>query len=69
MGLKTYTRPIRIYAIILVILADLVKIVFIQLPNKRCEIAVFEMLWEDKFCEFLVLWGLVLAVLLQVGRW
>lgn len=31
------------------------KIVFIQLPNKRCEIAVFEVFREDEFCEFLVL--------------
>ena len=67
--MKTYTRPIRINAVILVILADLVEIVFIQLPNKRCEIAVFEVFWEDEFCEFLVLWGVALAALLHVGGW
>lgn len=41
-GRRTYTRSVGIDTIILVILANLVEIVFIQLPNERCEIAVFE---------------------------
>ena len=32
-----------------------VKIVFVQLADETGEIAVFEVLWKDVLCEFLVL--------------
>jgi hypothetical protein len=32
-----------------------VEIVFVQLAHETCEIAVLEVFWEDRLCEFFVL--------------
>ena len=51
----TYTRPIRVYSIVLITLSNLVEVVFIQLSYKRRKVAVFKVFRQDEFCEFLVL--------------
>lgn len=47
--------PIRRLCVILVVLSDLVEIIFVQLPNETSKVAVFEVLRQDLFGEFLVL--------------
>jgi hypothetical protein len=51
----TYSGPIRRLAIFFVVVPDFVEIVLVQLADKAGEIAVFEVLREYVFCEFLVL--------------
>lgn len=48
--------PIWRRGIIFIVLADLVKVVFIQLSHKAREVAVLEVLRQDQFRKFLILW-------------
>ena len=57
-----YIRPIWRLAIFLVVLADLVKIVFIQLAHETGKVAVLEVFGEDGLGEFLALDRRVSAV-------
>lgn len=51
----TYPLTIRILSIIFIVLPNLVEIVLVQLADETREVAVLEVLGEDRFCEFLVL--------------
>lgn len=44
-----------------IVMPDLVKVIFIELANKACKIAVLEMLGQYGLCEFFVLeeWSIV----------
>lgn len=64
---RTYTRPVRVHPIILIILSDLVEIVLVQLADKGGEVAVFKVFWQDQFCKFLVLRRKMLAGLVFGG--
>lgn len=52
-----YILPIRRLSILLVVLADLVEIVLVELAHKTGEVAVLEMLGQDGLGEFLALDG------------
>lgn len=51
----TYAWSIRRLATFFVIVADLMKVVLVQLSDKTGEVAVFKMLWQNVLCKFLVL--------------
>lgn len=51
----SYIRTIRRLSIFLVILANFVKVVFIQLPDETRKIAVLEMPGKNGLCEFFAL--------------
>lgn len=53
--MPTYILPVRRLPTLLVILADLVKVILVQLADETGEIAVFEMLGKDGLGEFLAL--------------
>lgn len=51
-----YPCPVGRLAALFVIVADLVKIILVQLAHKTGEVAVLEMFGQNMLCEFLVLW-------------
>ena len=54
-GSVAYIGTVWGLPILLVILTDFVKIVFVQLANETRKVAVFEMSWKDSFGEFFAL--------------
>lgn len=51
----TYPLTVRILSIIFIVLPNLVEIILVQLADETREVAVLEVLGEDGFREFLVL--------------
>jgi hypothetical protein len=51
----TYPWTIWGLAILLIVLPYLVEIIFVQLANKACKVAVFEMFRKNRLREFLIL--------------
>lgn len=54
-GSVAYIGTVWGLPILLVILTDFVKIVFVQLADETRKVAVFEMSWKDSFGEFFAL--------------
>lgn len=54
-GTGTDIGAIWRWAVVLVVLPDLVEVIFVQLPDKARKVAVLEVFWEDQLGEFLVL--------------
>lgn len=53
----THIRPVWRLPGFLIVLANFVEIVLVELANKTGKIAVLEVLGQDGFCEFLALQG------------
>lgn len=51
----THPRPIRRLSPVFIIMPDFVKVVFVQLAHKTCEIAMLEVLRQDVFRKLLIL--------------
>lgn len=51
----TNIRAIRRLSCFLIILAHFVKVVLVELADETGKVAVFEVFWEDGFCEFFAL--------------
>lgn len=54
-GLQPYVLTIRRLAVLLVILADLVKVVLVQLAHETGKVAMLEVFRQDGLSEFLAL--------------
>ena len=53
--LITYTRTIWRLSAVLVVVSHLVKIIFIELSDEACKVAVFEVFGQDRFGESFIL--------------
>jgi hypothetical protein len=53
--LQPYVLTIRRLAVLLVILADLVKVVLVELTHETGKVAMLEVFWQDGLGKFLAL--------------
>jgi hypothetical protein len=54
-------------AIVLVVLADLVEVIFVQLADETGKVAVLEVFWEDQLGKLLVLQRVLACVVVAGG--
>jgi hypothetical protein len=54
-GTRTHVGAIWGGTVILIVLSDLVKVIFVELSDETGKVAVLEVFREDELCEFLVL--------------